>query len=276
MITARMLFLAGAGWTFLTVVAAAALVSLASGVEAVARGADRVIVGGLAAVPEVLVPLSPVLVLLGAALTAAWMDARGERTALQALGLGPTRTGISIAIVGIWIGFVQMRVADDALHAIDSWKRAQTASSDWVWLPDSRAFRPERNVVVAVSEGDVVPTDDYVEPGMLEYSIQVLNPSTASRSTLAHSKGRLAQIEWHARRARVVACGLLCFLGWLPLGASAERQVLTALGVGIAYLSCDTFLQSLAGWGHVPVLVGSWATPVVTAIAVSMWSRRGG
>ena len=271
-----MLFLAGAGWTLLTVVAAAALVSLASGVEAVARGADDVILAGLAQVPEVLVPLSPVLVLLGAALTAAWMDSRGERTALQALGLGPARTGISIAIVGTWIGFVQLRVADDGLHAIDAWKRAQTTSTDWVWLPDSRAIRPERNVAVAVSNGDVVPADAYIEPEVLEYSIQVLDPSTASRGTVAHSTGRLAQIEWHARRARVLACALLCFLGWLPLGVSAERQVLTALAVGIAYVSFDTFLRSLAGWGHLPVLVGSWATPAVTAIAVSMWSRRGG
>jgi lipopolysaccharide export LptBFGC system permease protein LptF len=214
-------------------------------------------------------------VLLGAALTAAWMDSRGERTALQALGLGPARPGISIAIVGAWIGFVQMRVADDGLHAIDAWKRAQTASSDWVWLPDWRAIQPERNVAVAVSNGDVVPADPYIEPEVLEYAIQVLKPSTASRWTLAGSKARLAQIEWHARRARVLACGLLCFLGWLPLGASAERQVLTALGIGIAYLSVDTLLQSLAGWGYLPVVVGSWATPIVTAIAVSVWSRRG-
>ena len=270
-----MLFLAGAGWTFLTVVAAAALVSLASGVEAVARGADQVVLSGLAQVPEVLVPLSPILVLLGAALTAAWMESRGERTALQALGLGPTRTGISIAIVGTWMGFVQMGVADDGLHAIDAWKRAQSPSSDWVWLPDGRAIRPEQNLAVAVSDGDVVPTDPTIEPEVLDQSIQALNPSTASRATLADSKGRLARIEWHARRARVLACGLLCFLGWLPLGASAERQVLTALGVGIAYLSVDTFLRSLAGWGHLPVLVGSWATPVVTAIAISVWSRRG-
>jgi lipopolysaccharide export LptBFGC system permease protein LptF len=270
-----MLFLAGAGWTFLTVVAAAALVSLASGVEAVARGADQIVLGGLAQVPEVLVPLSPVLALLGAALTAAWMDSRGERTALQALGLGPVRTGVSIAIVGTWIGFVQMRVADDGLHAIDAWKRAQSPSSDWVWLPDWRAIQPQRNVAVAVSNGDVVPAEASIEPELLEQSIQALQPSTASRSALAHSKGRLARIEWHARRARVLACGLLCFLGWLPLGASAERQVLTALGVGIAYLSLDTFVRSLAGWGHLPVLVGSWAMPACTAIAVSVWGRRG-
>jgi lipopolysaccharide export LptBFGC system permease protein LptF len=275
LIAARMLFLAGAGWTFLTVVAAAALVSLASGVEAVARGADQVVLGGLAQVPEVLVPLSPVLVLLGAALTAAWMDSRGERTALQALGLGPTRTGISIAIVGTWIGFVQLRVADDGLHAIDAWKRAQNVSEDWVWLPDWRAIQPEKNVAVAASNGDVIPADPYIEPEVLDASIQALKPSTASRYTLAESKGRLAHIEWHARRARVLACGLLCFLGWLPLGATAERQVLTALGVGIAYLSVDTFLRSLAGWGHLPVLVGSWAAPAAMAIGVSLWSRRG-
>jgi lipopolysaccharide export LptBFGC system permease protein LptF len=72
----------------------------------------------------------------------------------------------------------------------------------------------------------------------------------------------------------VLACALLCFLGWLPLGASAERQVLTALGIGIAYVSVDTFLRSLAGWGHLPVMVGPWATPIGTAIAVSLWSRR--
>jgi lipopolysaccharide export LptBFGC system permease protein LptF len=59
------------------------------------------------------------------------------------------------------------------------------------------------------------------------------------------------------------------------LGASAERQVLTALGIGIAYVSVDTFLRSLAGWGHLPVLVGSWAAPVFMTIAVSLWSRRG-
>ena len=274
MITARMLFLAGAGWTLLTVAAAAALVSLASGVEAVARGADSVVLGGLAQVPQVLVPLSPVLVLLGAALTAAWMDSRGERTALQALGLGPARTGVSIAIVGTWIGFVQLRVADDGLSAIDAWKRGQNATSEWVWLPDWRAIEPGRNIAVAASNGDVVPADPYIEPEVLEQAIQVLKPSTASRWTLAASHGRLARIEWHARRARVLACGLLCFLGWLPLGATAERQVLTALGVGIAYLSIATFLRSLAAWGHLSIVVGSWATPLVTAIAVSLWSRR--
>jgi lipopolysaccharide export LptBFGC system permease protein LptF len=270
-----MLFLAGAGWTLLTVVAAAALVSLASGVEAVARGADQVVLGGMAQVPEILVPLSPVLALLGAALTAAWMDSRGERTALQALGLGPARTGISIAIVGAWIGFAQLRVANDGLHAIDGWRRAQSAASDWVWLPDWRAIEPARNIAVAAYNGDVVPADPYIEPDVLERSIQALKPSTASRATLAASDGRLARIEWHARRARVLACGLLCFLGWLPLGPTAERQVLTALGVGIAYLSFDTFLRALAAWGHVPVGVGAWFTPLVAAIAVSAWSRRG-
>ena len=51
--------------------------------------------------------------------------------------------------------------------------------------------------------------------------------------------------------------------------------MLTALGLGIAYVSVDTFLRSLAGWGHLPVLVGSWAAPVAMAIAVSLWIRRG-
>ncbi len=269
-----MLFLAGAGWTLLTLAAAAALVSLASGVEAVARGADRVVLGGLAQVPEVLVPLSPILVLLGAALTAAWMDARGERTALQALGLGPARTGLSIAIFGAWIGFVQLRVANDALFAIDAWKRAQSATSEWVWLPDWRALEPARNIAVAASNGNVVPADPYIEPDVLEWSIEVLEPSTASARALSSSEGRLARIEWHARRARVIACALLGFLGWLPLGRTAERQVLAALAIGIAYVSADTFVRSLAGWGHLPIVPATWATTVVVAMGVLIWSRR--
>jgi lipopolysaccharide export LptBFGC system permease protein LptF len=270
-----MLFLAGAGWTLLTLAAAAGLVSLASGVEAVARGADQIVLAGLAQVPEVLVPLSPILVLLGAALTAAWMDARGERTALQALGLGPARTGVSIAIFATWIGFVQLRVADDALFAIDAWKRAQRPAAEWVWLPDWRALEPAKNIAVAAANGDVIPAEPYIEPDVLQLSIEILKPSTASARALVDSEARLPRIEWHARRARVLACALLGFLGWLPLGATAERQVLTALGIGIAYVSIDTFARSLAGWGHLPIVLGSWVTTVVAALAVLLWSRRG-
>ncbi len=268
MIAARLVFRTALDWTLLVLVAAAGLVALASGVEAVARGTGDLVAAALRPIPEVLVFLSPLVALLGAALAAAWMQSRGERTALESLGLGADRTGIPVAVLGALVGLVQLVAADRVVPLLRDVEPA------WVWLPDGTAVEPSTGLAVTASAGSLQPSAARPSAEAIARAAEILDPSRASGAALATATARLPRIEWHGRRARILACAALAFLGWLPLGATTERQVLAALSGGLAFLATDAVVRSLAGWGHVPVIAGSWSAPVAITAVTAVLARR--
>jgi lipopolysaccharide export LptBFGC system permease protein LptF len=263
MIAGRLVLRTAFGWTSLVALALSALTWLSTSVEAVARGAGEVLLAGLAQVPTLLVLLSPLVVLLGTALAAAWMDARGERTALSAMGLGPVRTGLFALALGAAWGLLQL-VAADHLHRI-----TEAPSADWVWLEDGTAFRPEDRLAVRARDGLVEGVAGAPSAEAVDAASQQLRPQTASARSLDGDAIPL-RLEWHGRRARGVACALLAFLAWLPIGATADRQVLGALAAGLVYLSADATLRAFAAWGHVTPIVGGWSATAGLAVVVAI------
>ena len=58
-------------------------------------------------------------------------------------------------------------------------------------------------------------------------------------------------------------------------GKGDEKEDFTAGKISFGEARLLAFpVRSLAGWGHVPIVLGAWSTTVIAALAVLLWSRR--
>ena len=91
-------------WLALVAMAGACLIAMAGAVETVRLGGAAAALAALYGVPGVLVPLAPLLVAVAVGLAAARMDARGERLALEAAGVSPSRTVMTVSAIAFSFG----------------------------------------------------------------------------------------------------------------------------------------------------------------------------
>lgn len=261
-----------AGWTAAVFLGSAGLVWMAGAVESARHGLLAALLGAALTVPGVLVPLSPLLTALGAALAAARMEARGERAALEACGLSPWRSGRSAAAVGLAVGALVWALSAGGLAPLE---QASTAlrggrpAAPWLWV-DGEAVRTADGARVRLAEDGLVlrPGDgDGPSEEALALAHMRASPRTANAAALAGLDWPPVVVERQSRWARVFSAAALAMAAWLPLGRSATAQIGAALGLGLAWQMADLLLQALASQGQLSPTVGAWGA----AAGVGAW-----
>jgi hypothetical protein len=270
----RLVFRAVFGWTALVLLLALGLVTLTTAVETTAS-APHALLAALLRGPGLLLPLLPAAVGLGAGLAAARMEARGERAALQASGLGPGRTGRAAAAAGLlWAllgAGLQGGLVWPAERAARAWVPAPTA--DWVLL-DGLALRPADETAIRVGEGRLerVAAGE-IDPARFVEARELERPAQ-SRLPLLWSHGGPAGLrELQGRGGRLVQAGLLAWLCWLPLGRSPGSQVGLALLLSLGLCGGDLLFGALAAQGRLGGLVAV-GLPVVILSAILVFGLR--
>ncbi len=247
------------------------LVGLATGVEHGQDGLDAAARAGLMVVPITLVWLAPLCCGAGAAMAMAQIMARGEHLGLEAAGLGPLRTGWVSAVAGLLVG----TGAWWASEVIVPQTTPVEAQSTWVWL-DQGAYRASDGVLIRIESGRFLAVEQLSDPdpAMLRAAQQLAQPRTATHAVLRAADTPPASVERHSRLARILACGALALLGWVPLARRASAQVGIVLAVGLSAQALDLILQALAAQGKLPSTVGAWAIPLVLAGLAGLSVRR--
>ncbi len=247
------------------------LVALATGVEQGGSGWLDALTAGVAVVPITLVWLAPVCCGAGAALAMARIMARGEDVGLSAAGVHPWRTGWIAGAAGLVVGLMAWTAADRLLPEL----HPEQSSAGWVWLDDG-AYRPSDGVMVRHQEGQglVVERGLQVAPTELELARQASRPRVASAEVLSELSTAPAKVEWQGRLARVMACGALAVMGWIPWVRTAAAHVGVVVSLGLAAAAVEQILHALAAQGHLSPSLAAWSMAVVLAgMAVAIGRR---
>jgi lipopolysaccharide export LptBFGC system permease protein LptF len=249
--------MAGVGW-------------LTTSVESLHRGVWVAGLLGLARLPAFLVVMSPVVVALGAALAAGWMDANGERVALQSSGVSPARSGLVLVFLGAVVGTGQWAVADLGVHRAESaaMRLHGGGGSAWVWL-DGVALRTSDGTEVQWRGGQIVEvrTGVHHPHAIVAAARQRQRPSTASGTVLATTSSVAARVEWHRRRARVLTCAALGLLAWLPVGWRPSHQVVMGLLIGGGAVVFEFLGPVVSAELGLPRVLGVWVVALVVWVA---------
>ncbi len=241
------------GWTSLALTMVFGLVFVATGVEQVAGGWAAALGGALSIAPDLVVRLSPLCCALGAAMTLARRMGSGEDVGLAACGVRPWKSGRGVIFVGLVIGLMGSLASDQILPSL-----AQSdADPEWVWL-DRGPARASDGYTVLMADGKIVGAEAGVPvpAERLQRAAWSRAPRTAPDAALLDNASPPSLSEYWSRRTRVVLCGLLAWLGWVPVGRRAVTQIGWALGVGTATTGLDIFMRQLAAQGQIPVGVG--------------------
>ena len=246
-------------WTLAALMLVGGLAFVAAAVESGRLGPASALWVAVLSMPQVLVPLAPLVCAVGAGLAAARLDARGERVGLEAVGLGPLRTARSALLVGLVVGLGQWAAAGHLVYRAEAARRVLIGAAvpEWVWLEDGAA-RPSDGTRVWVDGGrilDVRPTMPLDEDALATARMRQ-EPHIASAAALRQSSLPTARLERLVRTVRIVACGGLSVLGWLPLGPRPSTQVGRVLAIGLVWVALDMVLQAMAAQGQAPTWLG--------------------
>lgn len=242
------------GWTVLAFTLVVGLVVLATGVEQGVHGWAAALSGGLAVAPEVAVLLAPLCCAVGSAMTLARRMASGEDVGLAACGIRPWRSGRSVVAVGLAIGLLSLVVADQVVPSVHRGVPTPT----WVWL-DGGPVRASDGLRVQIAAGriqSVAPGPPVSDAALMRAQWNHV-PRLAPASALRESSAPPMVVERWARRARVLACGLLAWIGWLPVARRGTTQVGWAISAGATVTGVDLFLRQLANQGRMSPLIGA-------------------
>lgn len=252
-----------AAWTAVVVAGALGLAWVTGAVERLRAGSHAPLLAALRA-PEAVVLLTPLLAALGAALAAARLEARGERTALEGAGYPPWRSGLAAAGVGLGLGLLQWGVADHLLYRAGALSEALEgrAAEGWVWLGGAAVRLPD-GLRVEAHDGvlgriDQLPPADLAAPE-LDLARMRQRPRMASGEALSGAGTAPAVAERAGRRARVLAAMVLALLGWLPWSRLPARQVGAVLVLGLSWQLVDLLVGAMVAQGLLPALA-RWLT----------------
>ena len=270
-------------WALVAIAGGAGLAWMMGAVESVRWGARGMALAALRT-PEAIVPLTPLLVGLGAALAASRSHARGERVALEAAGWAPWRTGLSAAGVGLALGMGIWLASDQLVPRAAEAATALEgrAPEGWVWLDDA-AVRVGDGLRVRASDGRILSVE-HLDPSALNApemadalteAASVQRPRTARGSALARVSLTPAVVERLSRMARVLSVAGLALLGWWPWSRRGGIQVGVALSMGASAAVLDLLLQSFAAQGRLAPWIGAWAGPVLVAGCAAALVLRG-
>lgn len=261
MILFRLVFAKVLGWTALAAIGAAGVIWMAGTVESVGEGAA--LMQGLREIPQVLVPLSPVLAALGASLALARMMALREDLALATMGVSPLRAAAGALAVGLLLGALQWTAAAFVVH------RSVDHTGSWVWLDDGTAHRVGDGLTARIEGGAITSVERRdLDEAQLSHAAMLLSPETASRAALVTATARPARVERQARAARVLSCVVLALVGWLPLARSPGAHVMRTMGVAIALFAGSLLLRGFASFGHVGVHLATWGPPLALGLGI--------
>ena len=247
------------------------LVALATGVEHAGAGWLGGVSAAVQVVPITLVWLSPLCCGVGAALAMARIMARGEDVGLSAAGVRPWRTGWIAGAVGLMVGLLSWTTADQWLPG----HHPDQSAAGWVWLDDG-AYRPSDGVLVRHSQGRGLTVERGVQVASdeLNAALQASRPRIASAEVLAELSTAPAQVERHGRMARVMACGALALMGWIPWVRTGTGHVGLVLSVGLAAAAVEQILHALAAQGHLSPGIAAWSMAGVLALVALATGRR--
>ena len=249
------------GWIGLAALLLLGLAGLATAVEGAGLGPMAALIAGMRVAPGIVVPLAPLVAAIGVGIGASRMEARGERVALEAVGLGPWRTAPGAALAGLLFGMVVFVTSDALIPAL-----SQPAEGRWVWM-EGAAVRPSDGTVVEVADGSIIEVHHRLPaPARLATARRLAEPRLASGAALAQSSLRPAQIERQGRRARAVAVALWTLLAWLPMVGAASRQLALIGLLALGWTILDLALRTAADQGQVGVWTGAWG-----AVAVALF-----
>ena len=281
--SARLVLSQSLAWSLLVVTAAGALAAVLTAVDGGGGlGPTRgLAVGGLR-VPGLLVVLLPLLCGLAAGLASARQLARGERRALELAGLAPWRVAAPGLLVGLLVGLSGFVVHDRVVPETESLADVlgEGGEAPWVFL-DGRAIRVADGLVVelandAISDVRRLPEGELDRPRIRDAAARQ-QPTRAPARVLWSSSTSTARAELAARVARVLAAGLLAFLGWLPLARTPAAQVGTALAAGMAWAGWDALLAAAVAQGRVGATIGGGGSVLLACVFVVgavAWCRR--
>jgi lipopolysaccharide export LptBFGC system permease protein LptF len=258
------------GWTGLVLTLVVGVVVLATGVEQ-ASGGWAGFGGALLVAPEVAVALMPLCCAMGAALTLTRRMGAGEDVGLGACGIRPLRSGRGVVAVGLAFGLLSLLMAD---HVVPRMHRARPTPT-WVWV-DGALFRPSDGRRVNITDGRIRGIDEgiRVAPEALRRAGWNRLPRLAPDIALRDSTAAPMVVEFWSRRARVILCGLLAWIGWVPVGRRGASQVAWALSAGAVTTGVDLLLRQLTVQGRMPPFAGAiGALMMLICLAVALRGR---
>ena len=142
------------GWCLLVVCGLLAFAGLATAVESGSLGPSAALLAGLGTAPALVLPVLPLCAAAGAVLAAVHLDSTGQQTALDGAGVGPLRTGLVAATVGLGLG-----VGGWALNhtlaptwLVEAERARGLPEPAWVWVDDV-AVRFSDGVAWRVADG---------------------------------------------------------------------------------------------------------------------------
>jgi hypothetical protein len=252
-----------ARWVALVIGGTSALAALAVVVEA----------GSSWRVPGLVVPLLPLLCALGAGLAAARLGAQGERLALESVGLSPVRTGLAALGVGLVVGGLGWLVHATLVPLADAKSGADAPT--WVWVEDG-AVRVEDGLSIQIRDDVItqVSRDADLDPAGIRLAAARQRPASASAADLREAAGVPARAERAARAARVVACGVLAWLGWMPLARRPTVQAAAAFSIGLTLMGVHGVLGAAAAQGRLPVGLGAWGAALLAVLLLAAVAAR--
>jgi lipopolysaccharide export LptBFGC system permease protein LptF len=259
------------GGTLAALTLLAGLVGLATTVEHGRSGLGAALSAGLSVVPITLVWLAPLCCGVGAALAAARAAASGEQLALQVSGVGPRRTGWVPALVGTSLGLCTLWASESLVPSTV----APVPQSAWVWL-DGGAYRASDGASLRLDGGRLESAERTSAPSTaaLQRARHLARPRTAPTSVLIGADSGPARVALHVRVARVLACGALCVLGWVPLVRRGSYQVAAVLTLGLLAQATGAVAELLAAQGQLGVVAGAWGVPILLCVAAVLISAR--
>jgi len=247
------------------------MVGISTGIEQGGQGISHALAAALSVLPPTLIWLAPLCCGVGAAMAMARVMSRGEDVGLAAAGAAPWRTGWIAAAAGLLMGVAAWNAADRILPVV----HPTQSDSAWVWL-GTAAYRPADGVLVRL-EGESrleVEREIEIDAQTLAYARQVARPRTAPADVLAETLTAPAQVERQGRMSRVLACGALAMLGWIPWVRSGAAHVGAVLALGLSAAAAEQILHALAAQEQIGPIIAAWLVPVLLGVLAGLSARR--
>ncbi len=268
------------GWCLLVLVIVLAFAGLATAVESGSMGPVAALLAGLRTAPALVLPVLPLCVAAGAVLAAVHLDSTGQQTALDGAGVGPLRTGLVAAMVGLALGLGGGALNHSAVPAwlVQAERARGLPEPAWVWVDDV-AVRLSDGVAWRVADGELQRVDDMLpDPVVMALAHERQRPRRATGAALVGAEGAPAQVERWSRLARVGACAAWAMVGWFRWSRHrGVARIAAVMGLALAWAAADLVLQSLGGQLRLPPVAAALGLPglVWGWLCVLAWRRRG-
>lgn len=268
------------GWCLLVLVIVLAFAGLATAVESGSLGPADALLAGLRTAPALVLPVLPLCAAAGAVLAAVHLDSTGQQTALDGAGVGPLRTGLVVAMVGLALGLGGWALNHSAVPAwlVQAERARGLPEPAWVWVDDV-AVRLRDGVAWRVADGELQRAHGILpDPAVLELAHERQRPRRATGAALAGAEGAPAQVERWSRLARVGSCAAWAMVGWFRWSRHrGVARVAAVMGLALAWAAADLVFQGLGGQLRMPPLAGALVLPglVWWWLCALAWRRRG-